>query len=362
MLPVLFTLVLPAGLGLPVAGAAVALVVVARALALRRSGQGGRTPSFLAALKADGWFVGILALALVVAQRAGAFRGELRLPLHSYGLLLAAAFLVGVVLAQREARRRGQDPEAIAELSFWILVAALVGSQVFYVALNLDEFSGPRFLGDPPFQAVPRVLQVWKTGLVFYGGFIGAALAALAIMRRRRLPFLAYADTLIPSVAFGHFLGRLGCLAAGCCWGGLAGDHLPWAVRFGPGASAYDTFAGGGYPAAYLSPDHATTAPLHPVQLYEAVGELGIFLLLVLLVRPRKRFHGQVLAAWLVLYAALRGVLELFRGDLARRAVLGLNSGQWISVAILAAGVILWAAVPRPAAAAAGPRPAPAGH
>jgi len=260
---------------------------------------------------------------------------------------------VGVILAQQEARRRGQQPEQVADLAFWILIAAILGSQVFYVALNLEEFTGARFFGDPPFDRLPRALMVWKTGLVFYGGFIGATLAAWLYMRRHRMPFLAYADTLIPSVAFGHFLGRVGCFSAGCCWGGRAEEGLPWAVHFPPGSSAYETFASGGYPASYFTPDGLHTAGLHPTQLYEAFGELALFALLVLVVRPRKRFHGQVLATWLVAYACLRGLLELFRGDLARHAYLGLNSGQWISVAILAAGLALWLRAPRPAQGAA---------
>jgi phosphatidylglycerol:prolipoprotein diacylglycerol transferase len=350
VLPVLFTITIPPGWGLPVALAVVVLVAVARAAALVRSGRDDGGISFLGALRADAWVVGILALAVIVAQRTGLLRGELRLPLHTYGLLLAFAFLIGVILAQREARRRGQEAERIGDLALWILVAAVVGSQVFYVFLNLDEFSGARFWGDAPFENVPRVLLVWRVGLVFYGGFIGALLASFVYMRRHRMPFLEYADTLIPSVALGHFLGRLGCFAAGCCWGSLAGDAVHWGARFPAASSAYQTFAASpAYGPRFFSPDRLTTAPLHPVQLYEAFGELAIFLVLVLVVRPRKRFHGQVLATWLVVYAVLRGVLELFRGDLARETWAGLNSGQWTSVVILAVGLLLWFGAPRPA-------------
>jgi phosphatidylglycerol:prolipoprotein diacylglycerol transferase len=136
VLPVLLTVTIPAGWGLPVA-AAVALVVAAgRALAVVSSERGRARLSLPGALRADGWFLAILAAAVTAAWRLGLFRGELRLPLHTYGLLLAAAFLVGVVLAQREAQRRGQEPERIADLSFWILVAAIAGSMVFYVLLN----------------------------------------------------------------------------------------------------------------------------------------------------------------------------------------------------------------------------------
>jgi len=352
LLPVLFTVAVPAGWALPLSLLTVALVAAVRTWAAVRAGRsGGHRLTPWAALRADGWLLAVLLAAVAVAWRAGLLRGRLELPLHTYGLLMALAFLLGVVLAQREARRRGQDPERIADLALWVLVAALVGSQVLYVALNLEEFTGPRFLADPPFDHLPRLLVFWRIGLVFYGGFVGAALAALLYMRRHRMPFLAYADTIIPSVAFGHFLGRLGCFSAGCCWGCLADPHLPWAVRFPSGSSVYQAFAGGGYPGTYLSADRVSTAPLHPVQLYEAFGELAIFVLLVLAVRPRKRFHGEVLAAWLLAYAVLRGVLEAFRGDLARHAVLGLNSGQWSSVAILAAGALLWLRAPRPATA-----------
>jgi phosphatidylglycerol:prolipoprotein diacylglycerol transferase len=354
MLPVLFTLTIPAGWGLPLVVAAAVAIGLARAMALRAGHEGkGEKPSLLEALRADGWFLGLLAVAVVLAVRSGALAGRLSLPLHTYGLLMALAFLLGVLLAQKEARRRGQDPEKVADLAFWILVAALLGSQVLYVLLNLEEFSGSQFFGDPPFQAVPRFLLVWKTGLVFYGGFIGALLAAYAYMRAHRMPFLAYADTLIPSVAFGHFLGRVGCFSAGCCWGGLAHGELPWAVHFPPGSSVYEAFAAGGYPRSFLTPDGLATAALHPTQLYEALGELALFFLLAYLIRPRKRFDGQLLASWLVAYAVLRGVVELFRGDLARHAYLGLNSGQWTSVAILAAGLVLWARAPRPAGRAA---------
>jgi phosphatidylglycerol:prolipoprotein diacylglycerol transferase len=354
VLPVLLHLAIPAGWGLPLAAAVAVLVALARAFGAVRAARREERPLTLwSALRADGWVLAFLAAAVGLAWRTGLLRGRLELPLHTYGLLMALAFLAGVVLAQREARRRGQDAERVADLAFWLLVAALLGSQIFYVALNHEEFTGPRFFADPPFEHLPRILVLWRIGLVFYGGFIGAAGAAFVYMRRHRMPFLAYADTLIPSVAFGHFLGRLGCFSAGCCWGCLADSQVPWAVRFPPGSGAYDAFAGGGYPPSFLTAGGAATAPLHPVQLYEAFGELAIFLLLVLVVRPRKRFHGEVLASWLLAYAVLRGALEAFRGDLARHAYAGLNSGQWTSVAILATGALLWLRAPRPREAGA---------
>ncbi len=349
MLPVLFHVVVPAGLGQPLAVVLVVIVVALRAWGyLRRARRAGERATIPAALRDDGWVIAILAAAAGLLWRAGLLGGEIRLPLHTYGLLIACAFMIGIWLAQREAARRGQDHERIADLAFWLLVAGLVGSRVYFILVNWGDYFGPRALVSTPLGRVPRLLAVWEGGLVFYGGFIAAALTAWWYLRRHRMAFLAHADTLIPSVAFGHFLGRLGCFAAGCCWGEVAHAHLPWAARFPPASLAYQAFASRPHPEAFLAPDRLTTLPLHPVQLYESFGELALFLVLVLAVRPRKRFHGQVLATWLLLYAVLRTVVELFRGDLERGVVAGLGVGQWTSLAILAVGAAIWARAPRP--------------
>jgi len=353
MLPILFTLTLPAGLGAPIAWATFFALVVLRAVGyLRRARGEGQRAGLPSALGADWLFIGVVGLALVLAGRSGLLAGEVRLPLHTYGLLVASAFVVGVALAQREAKRRGQDPERIADLAFWVLIAGLVGSQLYFIGVNWQSYFGPgAFWADTGVGRLPRFLVFWETGLVFYGGFIGAALTAALYMRRYRMPFLAHADTIIPSVAIGHFLGRLGCFSAGCCWGGPAHADLPWAVRFPPGSSAFQAFVPRGAEGqALLALGDASTIPLHPTQLYEAFGELGLFLLLALWLRPRKRFDGQVLAAWLLLYAVLRGTVELFRGDVERGVWAGLGAGQWTSLLIFAVGVLVWVRAPKPAA------------
>lgn len=343
MLPVLFHIEIPGGWAKAVAVLAILLVAGVRAFTwVRRARKAGESATFLGALKDDLFLTGVLAVAAGVLWWAGLLDREIRLPLHTYGLLIAAAFLVGIWLAQREARRRGQDPERIADLTFWILVAALVGSRVYFILVNPGDYFGANAMTQTPFGRMPRILAVWEGGLVFYGGFIGASLTAWWYMRRHRMPFLAHADTLIPSVAFGHFLGRLGCFGAGCCWGEVVHGHLPWATSFPPGSLAYQTFEKRLHPGEFLAPDRLSTLPLHPVQLYEAFGELAIFLLLVFVVRPHKRFHGQVLATWLLAYAVLRTAVELFRGDVERGLVLGLGVGQWTSLAIFAVGAAIW--------------------
>src|SRR5689334_12034453 len=130
MLPVLFRIVIPAGWGKPLAVVLFLAIAVGRARAyVLRSRREGPPVGFGAALKDDAWVFALLAAVAGVLWRGGLLDEAIRLPLHTYGLLIATGFLVGIGLAQREARRRGQDPEAIADLAFWILVAALVGSR-----------------------------------------------------------------------------------------------------------------------------------------------------------------------------------------------------------------------------------------
>ena len=344
MLPVLFTIVIPAMLAKPVVVAVLLLLVGGRAFAAwHHARKAGEPISPLRALQDDLVVTGILVAVAGLAWAKGLLDAELRLPLHAYGLLIATGFVTGIWLAQREARRRGQDAERLADLAFWILVAAFVGSRVYFVLVNWGDYFGPgRFMASTPVGRIPRVLAIWEGGLVFYGGLIGATLVAWGYMRKHRLPFLAYSDTMIPSVAIGHFFGRLGCFCAGCCWGDVAHGHLPWAAHFPPESLAYQTFAGRPDPSAFLAADRLHTLPLHQTQLYESFGELGLFVLLVLWVRPRKRFHGEVLATWMLLYAILRSTVESFRGDVERGLVLGLGVGTWTSLVIFGIGAAIY--------------------
>jgi phosphatidylglycerol---prolipoprotein diacylglyceryl transferase len=344
VLPVLFTLTIPAGWVLPLACFAAVAVALARAWALRRRASAdGERIGWGAALWDDRLTLGVAAVALGTAWRMGALAGPLSLPLHTYGLMIAVGFVAAIALAQREARRRGQDAERLGDLAFWVIVAALVGSRLYFIAVNARDYFGDGAFIQLGGLRVPRVLAVWEGGLVFYGGFIAASLTAWWYMRRHRMSFLPYADTLIPSVAIGHFFGRLGCFAAGCCWGSAAHVDLPWLARFPPASLAYQALSQRPNAAELIAHDRLTTVALHPTQLYEAVGELALFLVLALVVRARKRFDGQVLATWLMSYAVLRTVVELFRGDVERGVVGGLGVGQWTSLVIFAVGGAVWA-------------------
>jgi phosphatidylglycerol:prolipoprotein diacylglycerol transferase len=288
--------------------------------------------------------------------------GAREIGVHTYGLAIAAGIAVAIVLAAREARRRGLDVGRVLDFAFWATVAGLLGSRLTYVLVNAGDFAracvrgvdGPRAALDVLADCT-RVLYVWEGGLVFYGGVAGAALVAVRFARHERWSAAVLADVFAPGVAVGHALGRLGCFAAGCCFGKASGA---WGAAFPVGSVAFDELGSLGV----LAPGASFTPPLHPTQLYEAGGELAIFACLLAL-RPRLRERPGALAlVYATLYAALRFVVELFRGDVARRYVVELvtprlagwlgvpagepvllSVGQLMSLVLLAAcGIAVW--------------------
>ncbi|HZS38776.1 MAG TPA: prolipoprotein diacylglyceryl transferase [Polyangia bacterium] len=251
---------------------------------------------------------------------------------HSYGVAIAAAFIVAIWIGARTAKRLGEDAESVRDLCFWLLVSSMLGARLLFVVTNLPSFAescrvglGPEHSLRDALWGCTRALHVWEGGLVFFGGLFGAVLAALWFTRRRGMSFARTADVLAPSVALGHFFGRLGCFAAGCCWG--RESSAPWAMRFPPASLVFQQYVTDGR----LDSAAGATPPLHPVQLYEALGELLLFFALAWLAR-RKRYDGQVLVAYLAGYAALRFVVELFRGDAGRKFV-----APWLSTSQLIA-------------------------
>ena len=343
MLPVLFHFVVPPGWTWAVAVGIALAMVLGRAYSWRKQGtKDGVQPSWPDALWADKAVVGVFLVAFLAAWRSGVLDETIRLPLHTYGVMLALAFVASIWLAQKEAERQGQDPQLVGDLAFWILVSSLVGARVYFILVNWADYFGASAFVVTRVGRIPRFFALWEGGMVFYGGFIAAALAAALYLRVKKMPFLPWADTLIPSVAFGQFMGRIGCFAAGCCWGRSCDPALPWAAHFPPESLAFQSMAARLNPGRFLSADHLHTLPIHPVQLYESLGELLLFAFLAIWLRPRKRFHGQVMAAWLMLYAVLRAVTETFRGDVERGMYQGLGAGQWTSIVIFATGLAIW--------------------
>ncbi len=239
--------------------------------------------------------------------------------LHSYGVLLAIAFLAGLWLASRQGRLAGLEPTKVADLGVYVLISGLLGAKLLLV---LTEWQAYR-------EHPGSLFDLFQSGGVFYGGLLAAIPAAIWLVRRYELPTWATADALVPGLILGQAVGRLGCLAAGCCYGREA--DVPWAVTFRD---------------AYLL--HTVGTPvdkaLHPTQLYESSAAL-LILAVLLWLTPRKRFHGQVLAAYLVLYSSARFAIEFYRGDAARGSLtlagFTLSTSQFIALGLLLTSAVL---------------------
>ncbi len=247
------------------------------------------------------------------------------LGIHTYGALIFAGFLLGCWVAARGARRGGAtaDGEPILDLCFWILAGSIVAARALYLATTPTSYLGRcrEALGAGGAMHVigecTAAVQVWEGGLVFYGGLAGGAGAAAWFLARRRIPFLPVADCLAMGMPIGHFFGRLGCYAAGCCFGRVAPASV--GARFPAGSVAHEVLR----EAGTIGGAEALTPPLHATQLYEAAG-LVLLAGALLWVRRRQRRHGEVLLAYLAGYAILRTVVEVFRGDAARRYLVAL--------------------------------------
>ncbi len=240
----------------------------------------------------------------------------------TYGVLLVTGIALGIYLAGRRAERSGLPGEKVADLAFWVVLWGLVGAKALLLVTE------PSYL-----TSLANLWWLLRSGGVFYGGFIGAFVAAFVLLRRYRIPFLPTADALAPSLALGHFFGRLGCFAAGCCYG--AACHEPWGVIFTN-------------PLAHSISGTPLGVALHPTQLYEAALNLANYGFLAWLYRRRPR-AGTVLAAYLMVYGAGRFVIEYFRGDADRGFVFGglFSTSQAIAVGMVIAGIVLLLATPR---------------
>lgn len=244
--------------------------------------------------------------------------GDFFLP--TYGALVAAGFLAGLWVTGRLARRRGVDPQVIVDLGVYVALAGLIGAKLLMILYDFPSYvNNPRELFS---------FATLQAGGVFYGGLICALAVGAWYMRKRKLPFLATADLFAPGVALGHALGRLGCFAAGCCWG----THCDrwWAVTFRD-------------PEAHRLVGVPLGIPLHPTQLYEFGAELTIFWVLWRLIgRPHPA--GRVIGLYLVLYPAARFLVEFVRTH-EQTNPFGwvLSLGQWITLGLFGFGALLLA-------------------
>jgi len=245
---------------------------------------------------------------------------------YSYGVLLAASYLLGLRLAMWRAKRLGLDANRVLDLGIYIIIAALIGAKLLLLVTDFEQFR----------TSPAELLSLARSGGVFYGGLLLAVAVAFWYIAKHRMPFWTTCDVFAPGIALGHVTGRLGCLAAGCCYG--RPTDVPWAITFTN-------------PLAAANVGTPLGVPLHPTQLYEAGIELVILIALLATERRGKQFAGRTFWAYIFLYAVSRYVIEMYRGD-PRGEVLGFSTSQFISLVLapLSVAMLIWLARSTPRA------------
>lgn len=242
-------------------------------------------------------------------------------PVHAWGLLLMAGFLLATWRAAKNGKRYEISPEDVWDIALIGLFGGIVGARLLYVALTWNDYATNPL----------NVFALWNGGMTSFGGFVGGILAGVLACRFKKVNAWDMADLAAVSFPIGYFFGRIGCFLNGCCYGGVC--DLPWAVRFHiKDASGMDIL----------------TAPSHPAQLYAAIASVVMFAILLPLER-RRAFRGQVILAFLILYSIYRFLVEFVReGTTADSSgILNLTEAQVACIVIAIISGIVYGALVR---------------
>lgn len=240
----------------------------------------------------------------------------LGITVYTYGVMLSLGCTAGLFVAVRLAERGGVPGEHIYHLAIWVLPLSLFGTKLLAIARLLQEF----LLG----KGFPSALAMLEVPGFYLGGLLAGLATSALIMKAWRLSWLETADAVAPGLALGNVLGRIGCFAAGCCWGKPTTTWI--GVKFGQRAHEIS-----GVPS---------TLTLVPTQLIEASASLGIFLWLIFSWN-RRAFRGQSVLSYLLLYSVERFVVEFWRDD-PRGQIIHLSTSQFLCLNILLVVVVLY--------------------
>ena len=229
--------------------------------------------------------------------------------IYTYGLFVFLGIVCGYLFAIKESKRYSLSSEKISDLIFWSLVAGFAASRLLYIVINWSDF-----LSDP----LSFVFS--GSGFVFYGGLLGGILAVLFFIKKKKLPLYTTLDLIAPSLALGHSFGRIGCFFYGCCYGKPTDLFFGVIFPYGSGAASFQAVI--------------------PTQIISSFFLLLIFVIL-LAVRDRRKFAGQVFLSYILLYSLFRLIIEFYRGD-PRGFFLFFSTSQWMSAGFLVWACLFW--------------------
>ncbi|MEO8874907.1 MAG: prolipoprotein diacylglyceryl transferase family protein [Polyangiaceae bacterium] len=296
----------------------------------------------------------------------------------AYFVLLVSGFMFATALGVLWARRIGENPDVIVDLGISMLIAGVAGGRILHVFADGYFWDYVHLCTDPAkvdwhvskgeclatniggvWDATTQIChpgatdcfawaKFWAGGLTYYGGFIGAVVAAYFLLKRDRFPFWRAADMAGFAVPMGLAFGRMGCLLAGCCFG--APTALPWGLAFPPNSPASDEQ----FRALQIPNAHVWSLAVHPTQIYESAASLAIAAICYFIVHPRKKYDGQVFVIFTVLYAVARIALEVLRRD-DRGGIGFLSTSQWLGIGLIVGAAVIHHFRSRPLPPAAPP-------
>ena len=238
------------------------------------------------------------------------------LVLPTYLVVDSALFSLGIIWIYSRAKKARINVNATLDLCLVGMVSGFLGSRLTHILVEYPDF----YLNNPSY-----VWQIWRGGFVFDGGMAGATAGMWMYSRWRTLDLLKFGDLCAPVWAAAYALGRLGCLAAGCCYG--SPTSMPWGVSFPEGVEA---------------PAHVR---LHPAQVYASLWELGLMSLLLVLEKSKQkslgRGPGRLFAIWLIGHGLGRLMLEQFRGDFRGFQFFNRSISTWTSGLVIVIGIYL---------------------
>ena len=235
--------------------------------------------------------------------------------IYSYGVLIAAAYLIGLQVAVARGRSRGLDPNRLMGLGFAIFIGAIVGAKLLLFVVEFDYFTS----------APANLWMLVRSAGVFYGGFMLAVVVAFWYMWRHSMPVWTTCDAFAPGIAVGQAVGRMGCLLAGCCYG--RPTDVPWGITFSD-------------PFAAANSGTPLDVSLHPTQPYEALAALAILGVLLLVERRGSPFPGFTFLTYLLSYGTARFVIEFYRGDSRGTVLEVMSTSQFISALLVPSSIV----------------------
>ncbi|EKD27578.1 MAG: phosphatidylglycerol-prolipoprotein diacylglyceryl transferase [uncultured bacterium] len=228
------------------------------------------------------------------------------IPIFSYGFFLALGFILATYSLVETGKRFNLNNDHLMDLAIYALISGIVGARLLYIIINF-----PYYIQNPL-----EIIMINRGGLVFYGGFIASVITCMYYIRSKKMPFLTTGDCIMAVLPIGQMFGRIGCFMNGCCFG--SPSVLPFRVTFPITSHAFYHYQ--------------EFTPVHPVQLYESLLTGLLFLFLVTIIE-RKKFDGQIIALYGMLYPIIRFLLEFLRGD-NDKILTGLTMSQFISIVI----------------------------